>query len=238
MKTIKFLILILLVTGSTSCIVNFNETIYGSGNVITEARDVSGIDGLKVSTGIDVVIKQGDKESLEIHADDNLMEHIKTEIVEGTLKIYTDKSIRQEKSLKAYLMYKDLNMLRITSAGDVTGENTLKTEKLRIDVSSAGDLKLDVEADEISLDISSSGDVRISGTAGYMDADLSSAGDLNAYELIVKDCEVDCSSAGDARIYATGEMDLSCSSAGSIYYRGDAVLVSSHTSSAGSIVRK
>ena len=53
-----------------------------------------------------------------------------------------------------------------------------------------------------------------------------------------KKAEVSCSSAGDARIYATEEFHLRSSSAGSIYYKGEGQVVNSHTSSAGSIVKK
>jgi len=238
MKTIQFLFLILLMAGSSSCVINMSETIYGNGNVVSEERPVSGFDGLRVSSGIDVIMRQGTGESLEIEADDNLMEHIKTEVVDNTLKIFTDKNIRKAKAMVAYLEYKELSSIRISSAGDVTGENTLQTDVLDIDISSAGDLELDVQAEEIYCDISSSGDARLSGSADILEADLSSAGDLSAYELITRECKVSCSSAGDARVFATEELDLRCSSAGSIFYRGDADLVSSHTSSAGTIAKR
>ncbi len=52
------------------------RTIQGSGDVITESRDVSGFDSVSL-TGIGrVIITQGDKESLTIEADDNLLEYI------------------------------------------------------------------------------------------------------------------------------------------------------------------
>jgi hypothetical protein len=238
MKTIQFLFLSLFLVGSSSCVINLQDTIYGSGDVITEDRSVSDFNKLKVSSGIDVIIKYGDSESLEIKADDNLIEHIKTEVEDGTLKIYTNKNLRKARSMTVYLEYKKLNSIRISSAGDVSGQNKMVTDKLKIDISSAGDLDLEVEAEEIICDISSSGDARLHGTAEYLEADLSSAGDLHAYELIVENCDVSCSSAGDARVYATEELDLRCSSAGNIYYKGEAELVSSHSSSAGSIVRK
>jgi hypothetical protein len=161
-----------------------------------------------------------------------------TEVVDNTLKIYTKKNIRKARSKKVFLVYEDLNTIRISSAGDVAGENTLQTDELDIDLSSAGDLNLDVQAEKIRCDISSSGDARLSGNSDVLVASLSSAGDLHAYELITKKADVSCSSAGDARIYASEEFNLRSSSAGSIYYKGDGQLVNSHTSSAGSIVKK
>jgi hypothetical protein len=238
MRQLKYTLLVLLIIGSSSCIISTHETIYGSGNVVSEERDIGEFTGLKVSSGIDVVIRQGNEISLELEADDNLHEVIITEVVDNTLKIDTRKNIRKAKSKKVFLVYEDLNRIRISSSGDVTGENTLQTDRLDIDLSSAGDLNLEVEAEKISCDISSAGDARLSGSTEILMASLSSAGDLHAYELMAKKADVSCSSAGDARIYASEEFNLRSSSAGSIYYKGEGRVSNSHTSSAGSIVKK
>lgn len=238
MRQLQYTILVFLIIGSSSCFISPHETIYGSGNVVTEERDIGEFTGLKVSSGIDVVIRQGKEISLELEADDNLHEVIITEVDGNTLKIYTRKNIRKSRSKKVFLVYKDLNTIRISSAGDVTGENTLKTGTLDIDLSSAGDLNLEVQAEKIICEISSSGDARLSGNTEVLVASLSSAGDLHAYELVAEKADVSCSSAGDARVYATEEFNLRSSSAGSIYYKGDGRVVNSHTSSAGSIVKK
>jgi hypothetical protein len=238
MRQLKYSLLFLLVLGSSSCYFNTKETIYGSGNVVKDDREIDDFTGLKVSSGIDVIIRQGQEVSLELEADDNLHDAIITRVDDNTLKIYTEKNIRRARSKKVYLVYKDLNSIRISSAGDVKGENTLDTDHLDIDLSSAGDLDLDVEAQKITCDISSSGDARLSGQADILRASLSSAGDLYAYDLKTRKADVSCSSAGDARVYATEEFNLRSSSAGSIYYKGGGQVVNSRTSSAGSIVKK
>jgi hypothetical protein len=239
MKTLSYLSVLFLLAAGTSCIsINPGESVWGNGNVVSEDRGIEDFEGLKVSSGIDVLMKQGSEVSLMLEADENLHDVIKTEVVDHTLRIYTSKNIRKAKAMKVYLTYVDLNSIRISSEGDVKGENTLKTDVLDIDLSSAGDLDLDLEAEEVHCDISSSGDARLSGKTGLIEADLSSAGDLHAYDLIARKCDVSCSSAGDARIYGTEEFDLNCSSAGSIYYRGEGSLVRAKTSSAGSIVKK
>ena len=238
MKTSIGIILALFILGTSSCYFDSMESTYGNGDVVSEERMIEDFTGLKVSSGIDVIMKQGDNISLLLEADENLHDAIKTEVIDNTLKIYTTKNIRKAKSKIVYLVYKDLNAIKVSSAGDVRGENTLRTEQINIDLSSAGDLKLKLEADEVNCDISSSGDVRLSGSTNLLDADLSSAGDLHAFELIAKECRVSCSSAGDARVHASEKLVLRSSSAGSIYYKGGAKDVSAKTSSAGSISKR
>lgn len=238
MKAKEFyrLFIIILVFSATGCdYYSFNETIYGDGNVVSEIRKVTDFDGIKVSTGIDVFIKQGSTEALKIEADENLHEIIKTEVKNGTLNIYSEINIRRARAKKVYVVYKNLHLIKVTSAGDIKGANTLKTDELDISLSSAGDLQLDVEASEIDLSISSSGDARLTGSTDYLRADLSSAGDLYAFDLKAKKCKISVSSAGNARIHVTEDLDASASSAGDIYYKGDPEYRNLNSSSAGGI---
>lgn len=232
----SFLIIILLSLGS--CYINFRETVYGNGNVVTEERHAGSFNRLKVSSGIDAIITQGDVESIKVIADENLLEYIKTEIYDNTLKISTDANIRHAKSKEVHLVYKQLKEIDISSAGDVKGNNRMKVDDLDLDLSSAGDLTLDVEAIKITCNISSAGDAHLSGTADELEADLSSAGDLNAYDLVVRKAHISSSSAGNARICATDEVELNASSAGDIYYKGDPKTIHINRSSAGSIIKK
>ena len=67
---------------------------------------------------------------------------------------------------------------------------------------------------------------------------MSSAGDLDAFDLDADYVKVRVSSAGDARVMANKEIDMGASSAGSIYYKGDATVTHISKSSAGSISHK
>ncbi|MBN2273169.1 MAG: DUF2807 domain-containing protein [Bacteroidales bacterium] len=221
-----------------SCYFDNLETVSGNGKVVKQEREISDFTGLKVATGIDVIINQSENIGLTVEADENLHDWIKTEVVNDQLKIYTDKNIRSAKEKKVYVNYKKLNQIIISSAGDVDSDNTLVADELDIDMSSAGNLTLTVEADKVEIDISSAGNARLSGKTNYFRADLSSAGDLNAYELEAKKGEVSVSSAGSARVFITEEASFRCSSAGDIDYKGEPRLKSISTSSAGSINKK
>lgn len=221
-----------------SCYINLGENVTGNGHVIEETRNIRNFDELKVSSGIDVFITQGDDVSLRLEADENLMEHIKTEVIDGKLKIFTDVNIRMAKSKKVYLSYEELESIHVSSAGDVKGKNTLHTKNLELKLSSAGDIRLDVIADEIEVHISSSGNATLSGKTENLKAGLGSAGDLNAFELKAAKADVSASSSGDARIWVTDEARFKCSSAGDIVYRGNPEILESNTSSGGDIRKK
>jgi len=239
MKKAAFLSLVLVLSLSSCYFDGWGTGISGNGNVVEETRDISGFIAVEVSTGIDVYLTQGDGFEVMVEADENLQDVILTEVEGDRLVVRTDRTnIRNAKSKKVHISLPELSELKISSAGDCVGQTPFQCEDLRLSISSAGDLTLEVEADRIDLDISSSGNARISGSAAEFDASLSSAGDLDAFDLVAGIVDVSVSSAGNASVHATEEISMSASSAGNIYYRGDARVVHSNSSSAGNIVHK
>jgi len=239
MKNLKCFLVIILTLGITACVDGqIRRTVYGNNQVVKKERDAGNFSGLRVSSGIDVYLKQTDDESIVVEADENLHEYIQTEIRDGILNVYTEANIREAEMKRVYVTMRDINSLKTTSAGDIIGETPVKTEKLELSASSAGDIKLEVYAKEIEANISSSGDVTLTGEVDILDATLSSAGDLNAFGLEVREAEVFASSAGDADISVSERLRARASSAGDINYRGNPKYIDAHSSSAGGVHRK
>jgi hypothetical protein len=239
MKSLKILLITAICLAITSCIDGqIRKTVRGDGNVVKKERTAASFDELRVSTGIDVYLKQGDKESLAVEADENLHEYILTEVRDGVLHVYTDVNIREAKMKRVYVTMKEVTSLKTSSAGDIVGETPVKGNSIELDASSAGNIKLEVYAKKLEVDISSSGDVTLSGEAETLKADLSSAGDLEAFNLQVKEADISASSAGDARINVSEKINARASSAGDITYRGNPRYVDASSSSAGGIHRK
>ncbi len=236
MKRMAYLSMAALLLLSSCVIDGWNQGISGNGNVVKETRDLDGFTGVHISSGVDVYLSQGEEFEVVVEADENLQDVIVTRMEGKILVIKTDHvNIRSAKSKKVHVILPELTDIKISSAGDCVGKTAFYCDDLKIAVSSAGDLTLEVNADRIYLDISSSGDAELSGKAGFFQARLSSAGDLDAFDLIANKVEVDVSSAGDASVHATEEISMNASSAGNIYYRGEAKVVHSRSSSAGSI---
>jgi len=239
MKNLKYFLIIFLSLGITFCSDGqIRRTVYGNNHVVKKEREAGKFTGLRVSSGIDVYLKQSGNESIEVEADENLHEYILTEIRDGVLHVYTEAYIREAEMKRVYVTMKEISSLKTSSAGDIIGETPVKTEKLELSASSAGDIKLEVNAKEIEANISSSGDVTLTGEADILNANLSSAGDLNAYGLEVREADVSASSAGNADINVSERLRARSSSAGDVNYRGNPKYIDAHSSSAGGVHRK
>lgn len=239
MKNLKFLLIATLCLGVTVCAdAQFRRTVTGNKNVVKKDREAGKFTELKVSTGIDVYLRQSDKETISVEADENLHEYIRTEISGGVLNVYSDANIIRAEMKRVYVTMKDIRSLKTSSAGDIIGETPVKTSELELSANSAGDIKLEVYAKEIRVDISSSGDITLTGETDMLDASLSSAGDLNAYGLETKEADVSASSAGGADINVSEKLTARASSAGDINYKGNPKYLDAHSSSAGGIHKR
>lgn len=221
-----------------SCIYPFAGNISGDGNVKIETRNIGEFNSIEASNGLHVFITFGQPATLEVEADENLHDVIKTEVTSGTLRIFSEKNIRNEKAKNIRISVPTLEDIEVSSAADVQGENKLEADRLNISVSSAGNLRLEIVAKELDVDASSSGNLELKGEAQELEADVSSAGTIDTDRLLVKFCRVSASSAGNASVWVSDEIIAEASSAGNIRYKGDPSKKKIDTSSAGSVTQR
>jgi len=219
-----------------SCIGYVGNSITGNGNVTTEYREVGSFHGIEASAGLKVFVIFGEmRGEVEVVADENLHEHIIVEVDNEILKIRSRRNIRNASSKDIFVKAGEIDELEVSSAARLIGENVLITDNIDIEVSSAAELDLNLEANSIHIEVSSSGSANMEGSVFKLIADVSSAGDLDAYQLIAEEGNIEASSAADAKVHITGKLKAAASSAGSIRYEGNPGLKETDSSSAGSI---
>jgi len=198
----------------------------GSGNVVTETRDVQDFRAIEVDYPAQVFIKQGATESLELEAEDNLLPGLKTQVKDGVLEIFykseNGKHVNPTKTVRITIVVKDLSEAQLTSAGELTIEK-LKTNSLDVSLSGAGNLKLaDIVVKALSVSLSGAGSMTASGTADDLDMNISGFGDFKGKDLHTKKANVDISGAGSATVWVDDDLSAEISGAGSISYYGSA----------------
>jgi hypothetical protein len=198
----------------------------GSGNVVTETREVSDFHAIDISYPAQVLVKQGNAESLKIEAEDNLLPNLKTQVKNGTLEIFykreNGKHVNPTKTPIITIVVKDLANVDFTSAGELTIDS-LKTNALDVSLSGAGNIKLDkILVQALSVSLSGAGSSTASGTADDLNLSISGFGDFKGGDLQSKDARVDISGAGSATVWVDNNLDAQISGAGSVSYYGSA----------------
>ena len=94
-----------------------------------------------------------------------------------------------------------------------------------------------VNGGAIALDSSSGADLQVSGTCASFTADASSGADIDARQLHCENGSVDVSSGADARVFASGRLDVGASSGGGVVAYGNPGIGNIDLSSGGSLRR-
>ena len=150
---IKITALLLILFSTTSC---FFDGVQGNGNVINKKRKISNdFVRIKVNKGLHVYLTRDSKPSLVVEADENLHELITTEVENGTLTISTTRNIGMARAKNIHLSVENLNEILVSSGAEVSSENTLVTKKLNVDVSSGGEVKLQLKVADLTCETSS-----------------------------------------------------------------------------------
>jgi len=205
--------------------VNFNwsstPSVKGSGNVVSETRQVSRFDRVSVSGSGHLSIVQGDQELFTIEADDNLLPLIKTEVSGGLLKVGPENvNLRPSRTIRYQLQLKNLKELRLSGSLEAEAPS-VKTDRLQLSISGAGRIRVpQLEAGVLSVDISGSGDFDLGGKVDRQTVHISGSGNYRAGDCQSQDATVQISGSGNATVCVQRTLDAHVSGSGDIRYYG------------------
>jgi hypothetical protein len=215
---------------------NFSNAQHIVNDANAEKRNVSGFHGVDVSGGIDLYISQGQEAVAVSASETKFRDKIKTEVKNGVLKIWYESNSNihidwSNRKMKAYVSFKNLDMLEASGGSDVKVEGSIAVSKLSLDISGGSDFEGKVNIDDLKVDASGGSDVHISGTAKNINIDASGGSDFKGYELITDNCTVDASGGSDVYITVNKELNAESSGGSDIYYKGNGSIRNLKTSS-------
>jgi len=194
------------------------DKIKGSGTLASDYRDVKEFNKIRTSGSADIYITVGEKQSIKVTFDDNIIEHIQTEVKGKTLRVFCEKSYRSRKNCRVDITVADLRGIVVKGSGDIHIEN-LRGEFFEYTLKGSGDMDAQGEIEELELNLYGSGDI-----------DTRELKAQNAYAVI--------KGSGDISVYAENELDCSVYGSGDIRYYGDPKDISKHVAGSGSIKRR
>ena len=231
--TMKILSLSIIAVFFASC--SFTG-VKGSKNVITQERTISEkFSEVKVSTGIDLYLTQGNNVSVTVEADDNIIDLLITEVKGDVLHVHFDKNIGRVESKKVYLTMPDIKSLKASSGADIVTKSKIKADKLNISASSGADIEAELEVNELICKSSSGSDIDLRGKSNKATVQASSGSEINASELIVNHVIAESSSGADITITANESLTADASSGADIRYKGSPKEKDIDKSSGGSV---
>jgi hypothetical protein len=236
MKNLALWSLVILLFAS-SCREMFGRRIRGNGHVNTESRSTSSFSSVDVSGAIDVYVKQDSLHAVKVEADENLLEYVEVHNENGTLHIHERNGVNLKPShkIKVYVAGPDFRRFEASGACKIFSENQVSgSETLKIDLSGACEVNMDVKAPKVDAGVSGACQVELKGQTRDFKVSGSGSTDVRCFDLLAENTEVRITGAGEADVFASVKLDVHVSGAGSVKYRGNAT-VNQQISGAGSV---
>lgn len=230
MKKLVRILLIVLILGTFFCATTFAQK--------TENRNLNSFSSVKVSGGFEVVIQQGNKESIEITASGIDLQDIITEVEGGTLKVRTKNdswSWKNNYEVSMVITYKALESFTSSGSSKVKTKSTIKSNQFELTLSGSGNFEGKIDTQKLAITISGSGDVELSGSAKEQSIELSGSGDVEALELQSSIAKIRITGSGNAKVSVSEQLDGQVSGSGDIRFAGNPEKQLFKTTGSGSI---
>jgi predicted small secreted protein len=199
----------------------------GSGNIVTETREPGAFSSISIEyPGAVVTIRQGNRETVELEADDNLLPQLSTEVVSGTLTIKNVETnwkttVNPSKPVNLTITVKDLTAIILSAPVGDLRVNDLQADTFQLVVSGGAQVRLNgIQVHLLDGVLSGAGDIQASGTADEIKLVLSGLGNFNAADLQSKRADIELSGMGGATVRVEEELAATITGAGSIQYYG------------------
>jgi hypothetical protein len=233
-----FLVLAVVAVATSSCRSIWGKRVRGDGSIKSEERTVNAFKNVEASGAVDVYVTQGELKPVKIETDGNLLQYV--EVIQSGDKII----IRQRRGInldptdkvKVYVTTPVYNKIEVSGASNIyaTGKLT-NAEDLKLDLSGAGTIKMELDAPAVHAEISGAGSVDLRGQTKSLELDLTGAANAHCFDLLSENTDIDITGAGEAEVYASVKLNADVSGAGSVSYKGGATNVSQHVTGAGSV---
>lgn len=206
---------------------------------VKETRHVEGFSKINVSSGIDLVLKQGDEIKVVAEArNDKALESIFTEVEDNTLKIYCKEKIFEPGPRNVYVTIRNIDEIKATGGSDVTAESVIHVSDLKISAHGGSDVSLEIEAGKLKCIISGGSDADLKGEVTEFVAEASGGSDIKAKDLVTEICNLEVSGGSDGSITVNGTLNVKASGGSDVTYFGNAQIKDINASGGSDVVRR
>lgn len=189
---------------------------------ITEFRPVGTFTGIDVFGNIELdLVQDSGVPTVEVKGHPSVIHDLRTEVVDGILKIYTSKFF-VGREIKVNIVNPNFDRINASGATDLRTFGKITAERLDITMSgvSKADLKVSVSQD-IKVDISGASQLDLEGVAYQLKTNSTGASKMDAEDLLVRNARIVGTGATQVNLNVTDSLIVDMTGASSVTNRGN-----------------
>lgn len=239
MKKLILLSLLLCFSVSNAQKSKKNKRVKGNEKEVTVNRTTPEYGKIEVGGSFDVKLISGKEGNITIKGDENLVELLTTEVVNGTLKVRFERGkmiqYNYKSKVEITIPFEQINELSFSGSGNFFGEDVIKTENLEVEIAGSGNVKLELNTINTKIERSGSGNLNIKGKNQNLEIDSTGSGNANASDLLSDNVVANQTGSGNIKVNCSKKLVARSTGSGSIIYKGNPEKVDKSSSGSGSI---
>ena len=192
-----------------------------------QSRSVSGFNSIESGGPFNVHIKINGTESLRLDVDEDIVNDVKTEVVNGVLKVGFRNNFSIHRNIKKgdiYITARSLNALANSGSGNVDLDGVLTGQNVKVILSGSGNMRAAVKSNTLESRISGSGGIELKGSTEDANFRISGSGEINGKALTAGTVIASISGSGGVSIIANKTVSARITGSGGVSYSGNAVI--------------
>ena len=195
-----------------------NAQVKGNGNLASEMRKLSNFKAIEITIGYDkILVNCGEKPSLHISGDENILPLITTRISKGILRIESDSTFETKADSEIIINVKSLKEFTFDGVGETVIQN--------------------VNSEKFTCNINGVGSCELTGTVKSFYVSVNGVGSVNARQLIADDVVASLNGVGSVKLYAKNSLNASVNGIGGLTYFGNPTELILNDSGIGGITK-
>ena len=207
-----------------------------------EKRTVGSFHGIDIATGIELTLTKGSAEEVAVSAAEiEFRNKIVTEVVNGILKIHYETKTgainrrNESKNLRAYVSYKTLDHLSVTTGAEVKIEGVLEATTLDLKSNTGGLVKGEVSIGTLKVNQDTGSKITLTGKVDNLEAEGSIGSKFMGEDLKTNTCSAEMSTGAGIYISVEKELNVRANTGGYIKYKGNAGIRDVKTNTGGNV---
>jgi len=205
--------------------------IVGSGDLTTRDFDLSDFTSVVARSGFQLEVVQSSTFSVEVTADDNVMDYIDVDTSGNTLEIKPqwNRSFRSV-TLRAKITTPDLYEITLSGGSQASISGFSSSHHLSVRLSGGSRVTGDITAGDAYFGLSGGSQVSLQGTADDLDVNGSGGSQLELEAFSANNADINLSGGGRATINVNGALDVNLSGGSHVTYIGEPTSIDTNLS--------
>jgi hypothetical protein len=204
------IVVVLLARGGSS-----GPEVQGSGVAATQSRVLARFSRLDLAGSTSVTVVAGGRQSVVVRADSNLISHVTTRVVAGTLVIGTTGGFTPRTPMSVQVSAPSLAAVTLSGSGEISVSG--------------------VRAPRLTVMLPGTGALYATGTTTQLDVTVGGSGLAQLSDLVARDVHAVVSGSGLIRVTATASLNAMVSGTGAIVYSGNPPQVTRSVTGTGTV---